>query len=354
MYRRLPEFRKEMEKIFTEHDLDAGEVILETVDREPRFSSNISESQYPVGLLASALEMIRPFTTLCRLILTAAGIDLERRDKVGRTPEEANAEYVKDYRSNLLSVMNAEGELRVFGRSLEEMAERALRFKKLTADDVKVLYQVFGRIKSLLNKRIPNGEALAAKREVEDRQRRDFIYAARRAQEITPSGYVAVADIYNFGNALSGISSLTGESPLDVAEKIQDTIGRWASMAAKARPGAYAFVQTDTLVIVSQDLSEVLETTVEVLNHARVAVTHIDSSSAEDYMYHFRTGIAQFVAGRQGMSSLEAIIRGHRIAEKHGNPRGYIAMEHACHESLQGMWKGRFAEKNEVFVFIDS
>jgi excisionase family DNA binding protein len=354
MYRRLPEFRKEMERIFIEQDLDAGEVILETVDREPRFSSNISETKFPIGLLASALEVIRPFTTLCRLILTAAGIDLERREKIGRTSEEASAEYVKDYRSNLLSVMNAEGELTVYARSLEEMAERVHHVKKLTEDDVKVLYQVFGRIRSLLNKRIPNGEALAAKREVEDRQRRDFIYAARRAQEITSSGYVAVADIYNFGNALSGISSLMGESPIDVAEKIQDTIGRWASIAAKARPGAYAFVQTDTLVIVSQELTEVLEIIVDVLNQARVAVTHIDSNSAEDYMYHFRTGIALFVDGRQGMSSLEAIIRGHHIAERHGNPRGYIAMEQACHENLQGMWKGRFAEKNEVFVFVDS
>lgn len=354
MYRRLPEFRKEMEKIFIEQDLDAGEVILETVDKEPRFSSNISETQFPIGLLASALEMIRPFTTLCRLILTAAGIDLERREKIARNPGEASAEYVRDYRSNLLSVMNAEGELRVFMHPLEEIAERVYRVKKISEDDVKVLYKVFNRIKSLLNKRIPNGEALAAKREVEDRQRRDFIYAARRAQEITPSGYVAVADIYNFGNAISGISSLTGESPLDVAEKIQDTIGRWAASAAKARPGASAFVQTDTLVIVSQKLEEVLEITVEVLNQARVAVTRIDSSTAEDYMYHFRTGIAQYVAGIQGMSSLEAIIRGHRIAEKHGNPRGYIAMEQACYETIQGMWKGRFAEKNGFFVFVGS
>jgi orotidine 5'-phosphate decarboxylase subfamily 1 len=83
MYRNLPHLRKQIEELVFSGDFEAGLVLLETVDVDPRFESN---SNYPMETLNWICGAMRSFSSMIRQVLLNCNLDSEeltQRSKAG-------------------------------------------------------------------------------------------------------------------------------------------------------------------------------------------------------------------------------------------------------------------------------
>ena len=78
MYRAVPQLRGDLVELFERESVDAGDIILESVDDVAREATDYATTDCPVGLLVWAIDIVRPFSSFVRQILTMFGLETDR------------------------------------------------------------------------------------------------------------------------------------------------------------------------------------------------------------------------------------------------------------------------------------
>jgi hypothetical protein len=353
MYRNLASFREELDKLLVGTDLDALEVILETVDRRPKFTTDLSESLYPMGRMDHAMKTIRSFTGFVRQILTLTGLDVDTRSASARysvVPGMGNV--LRDHSFYLQECLDATPAIAGLAPALRVIAEDIRDSGTLTDANTKTLYKAFNEICKMLGTYLPRKEMAAAQRISEDRRVRDFIAASRTLRTHSDKGYIAVADVVNFENMVAGLSRLLKTDQISVAADMQDVIARHIDELASPRPDVYGWVASDSVIIAARSMQQLLEVVTELLSLIKVAMMDIDRDQGSNALDMFRFGIESFDETPGGVPIFKAMITAYRIGDKHGNPRGYIAMTPGCYQDLHDAQKSQFTRQNDLFVSI--
>ncbi|HET9678346.1 MAG TPA: helix-turn-helix domain-containing protein, partial [Solirubrobacterales bacterium] len=122
MYEAVPELRGQLAALFEQEGVDAGDILLETIDSEARFAQSYQESATPVGLLKTAHPVLRGFSSMVRQALCELGLQEDKRSEEKRTVQlEDGSRAPKDVD------FYAERVVAVGGGKLGAMVQRAAR-----------------------------------------------------------------------------------------------------------------------------------------------------------------------------------------------------------------------------------
>jgi len=344
MYRHLGPFREQLVELFESHSLEAGDIILDSVDHAPRFAESPSDSRYPVGLLLWAMGVIRPFTSLVRQVLTLAKYDKDTRSQEEQlevredgTPRKKDAEYyLTDFVANT-------PQFSVESQRIRAAIDETTKSQRLSPTTVSVLASVFTEIVKVLETGIwdlkdPNG--------FEDRllQREGGLLKVGREISRFRAGYVAVGDFYNFVSFVSHGAPVGLLDPFSASESVQQFIADRAQEVI-AQVGSdkvsYAYLGSDTIALAGPDPLAIFSASLQ-LREAMKADTQLwDRDVADRAIHYVRLGIAKFEDAR---SAFLAPIVAAKIAEADKRKRGSITVTEGAYIDLPATVQAMFGQ----------
>jgi hypothetical protein len=347
MYRHLPELRQQLCELFERRALDAGDIVLDSVDSTIRMANSFSESPYPIGLLEWAMGIIRPFTSLTRQLLTAAGLERDTRPDQDRfitrgdgSREEKGPEYY------LEELIHNAPELKSQAPSLAMAIEEVKGASTVTESALNSLRAGFSAISRLLKREIPDLEHLA---EFADRRQKHEGGLAKMGKDLLRfgQGYVLVADFYNFVHFISNAATIGLGNPLEVAERVQEWVTHATEDVVKVvgkEKITYVGFNSDTIVVAASGAADVFSIAVELCNKLKADTGAWDRDIATAAIYYLRLGIARFEEALSGpTSAIPAVLLAYKIAEGHRKPRGTLTITNAVYQALPGSAQAIFS-----------
>jgi hypothetical protein len=349
MYRHLPELRAQMVRLFESESIDAGDIILDSIDVAPRFSIDLSETTAPVGILDWAVQIVRPFSSLVRQILTDVGYEkdtrkAEQRQVMGRD----GTVQPKDSKYYLAGLMESAPELASARTALEMGIEQARLSHTFDGGLVESLRSTFLDIVKLLKLRIPD---LTAENGIDDRRKKrdaDLIKISRLLTQQLKHGYVAIGDFYNFAHFAAAIPPLASAGPQEIAERIQEWIQQSAYAAVGPRESSQVQVigmSADTIALAGSDPGQVLLATIKLRDSLTAQLTSWDREIAGVAIHYMRFGIARFDRSTAGpTSALPSVLLAFKMADLHGSARGSIVVTRMVRDALSKAANDQFGE----------
>lgn len=345
MYEAVPELRQQLAQLFEEKELDAGEIILESVARATRWELDYSTTDSPMGLLRWAHGVMRPFTSFVRQALTQFGLESDRRTPSGRTEKRDDGTVIeKDVRFYAAEFATPVDDPAVTSE-ITRLAERVLACAGDSSQEVVVLQQIsalFEQVIGILKHSIKTKDEIGEERARRDERHRDLIAVSRWYDEnprLTGVGsLVAVGDFYNFVNFVKRSATWTGTTGATIAEGLHDSILTAAKAIEEHFPNVVTRVSSDTCILASDDADELLSA-VQRMNRAMcLEMEALDRDVA--YM-------------RFGMTAVETDFFGPicdalHLGDRHGFTRGGVALDGGVFQRLGLANKRRTAKQPEL------
>jgi excisionase family DNA binding protein len=331
MYEAVPQLREQMVELFRREEVDAGDILLETMDEEIRLARGYEESEYPVGLLKDTIPVLRNFSSLLRQVLTEFGFEEDTRSEANRTAVLPDGEKVpKDVRFYADELTDAAARPLLgplVGRAVD-MAPAARGDVDAEAEVLDSLGEAFEEIVSTLSGRIRHREGTGRDRSRDERYG-DLIEVARRL-EAHPglSGtktLVAVGDFYNFMEIVGQGAEVLEISDVEVAAELREKMADVA-MAAAEEAGVVAHVSSDNCVLAADDADGLLAAVRTVEDALRVALK-------------WERGLAELAYIRFGITSVgqhyfKGLVAALKLGDGSGFKRGTIALTEDVHGRL--------------------
>jgi|GEM_PF-5129917 len=349
MYRDLPTLRNELAGLFARNALDSGDIILETVDAIPRFSHSFNETEHPVGLLQDAADIVKPFTSFLRQILTLTDIDVDRRRPADRQITLADGtKSAKDAAHYLGLLLQAAPEIaRSIGPTLELAILQAQTARQLDGALVQRLHSAFVEIVKLLKLRIRDLEGDGALDERRRKLEQDLVRVPRRLAEKFKAGYVAVGDFYNFKRFIMDPPPPYVSTDLQTrAEKVQAWMLDVGERASKGHPSVSVMgLHGDTIILAGQDVAELVLSAMTFCKELRSEHADWDRQIGANAVDFMRFGVAKFDDTADGPTApLSAVMQAFATAERHGQPRGTVGITRLVHNDLPESMRRYFTD----------
>jgi excisionase family DNA binding protein len=334
MYEAVPELRKQLVELFESEGIDAGDILLETIDTDARFAQSYEESDHPVGLLKEALPVLRSFSSFVRQVLTAIGLEEDTRSKSGREMTLADGTKVAkdmDFYAGRIAEVTDGAELTAAIRRSVDAAKGAEGDAVAEAKALERLGTAFELVVAALESQIRSDESLRVERGRKDRRHGDLIDVARRLEAHpglgTAKTVIAVGDVFNFMGTVGAVAELAGSSDTEIAGGLQTQMAK-AVEAATGEAGVVAHISSDTCVLAAEDVDQLLGA-VEAVNDAFRVELAWDSSVAG--LAYMRFGIGAIDGGY-----LESLVAAMKLGDGSGFKRGTIALTEAAYDRLSG------------------
>ena len=345
MYRNLPILRKKIEKLRDSGEYEATHILLETVDESPVING---ESPYPIANLDWAQGVMRAFSSFARQVLTACGLDEDRRRKADKVDEKGVAKDASYYLGELLRKCP---EMKVHKAELSGCVA-ALGEGVLTSKIAKRLDAVFEFILALFD---AGGRIPAPPSHVRDEcgmeQRMDLPIRLREIPLSSPYA-VAVADVKN----IIGIVDLfSGElDSFDVTESLLQMIEKNAQRVA-SDDVRFCGISGDCVVFAGSKPDDVLQA---VITLTEKTTSHIGKRVKELAEFGLlRSGVAWFEESRgKYFAGIFPGITAFRIGDKSERDIGDISVTEAVYTRLSTKNRRRFTkidestEQGDVFI----
>ncbi len=342
MYRNLPYLRQQIEALISTDELDAGEVLLETVDPNPIFESH---SKYPIMNLEWACGVMRAFSSFTRQITTLCGLDIdERRDneKIDENglPKDANF-YLNELMDSAPEIRTLENEL---SACISEVSSGIL-----TEKIAETLSITFNFILKLFDseQRIPDPRPQYDRDRDRMETRGGLVTMLRTIQMPEPHG-VSVSDIKN----LSGLPSF-GEIIGIPYDEALDNLLKWVEQEAKDIEKKHPRVLSagfpaDNIILAGPTADEVFISTLDMIKQMNHHLADIDREIISPFGL-LRVGIAwkQEALGDAFKGARPGLIA-HDIGDKSGRERGSISVTEAFFTRLSDIYKNEFKETEEM------
>jgi len=349
MYRNLPELRRQVVEVFEQEALEAGDIILDTIESPPRFSRDPLETRYPVGLLEWAVDIIRPFTSLLRQVLTAANIERDTRKPDEREfVSDDGVRRTKDAGYYLQILISKAPELSSTAAVLQLAVDAIGRERCLTPKVAEALRSAFLEIVKLLKARLPDLENPTAFDDRRQRRDGDLIKCSRLIAQRSRSGYVAVGDFYNFAR-LATVAPFAADAQ-DIAERIQEWIQQSAESVVASGTGDVHIIgiNSDTVVLAGPHADEVVLNIIRLRERLTTELHSWDEQVGNSAIHFMRFGIAQYDSSTSGATApMPAVVVAYRLAERHGSQRGSIIVTSFVRKALSDSLARAFPRESE-------
>ena len=356
MYRNLSELRRQAAEVFARQGIDAGDIILDTVDREARFIPDRLETDCPVGLLDWAAGVIRPFSNFLRQILTFVGLDEDLRTADQREyvlPTGAKAK--KDARYYLDEMIEGASELAGQRLALEMTIDRVEQGHTLDGSLVETLRSAFMEIVGLLRGRFPELEGDELFDERRKRREADLVKMSKSMSQRLRSGYVAVGEFCNFGNFVTKFPLFNEKDDSQrIAERLEEWIRQSAdSVVVQSSQGKALVVgfDADTLAIAGVDPGEVFLCTLRLRDKLKAQLEAWDHDQASVAIHYMRFGIARYGEAVSGPTSpWGATLLAFRMANTHGGRRGGAVVSRLVRDALPAALQQGLSEETACTI----
>lgn len=340
MYRNLPYLRTQIEALMADGDLEAGEVLLETVDQIPRFDA---DSNTPMVGLEWAASIMIAFCSLTRQVLTSCGLDTDTRRtrSTGKVPSKGAKDYLKD-------LLNACPELKVAERDLQQCVTAAENDGILTKHIAETLKRAFQLILSTFDsqKRIPDPRPQYER----DRARQqiwDGMLTRLRELSIPSPHAIAVVDIRNVMN-IPRVAEIFGVDYEEAVERLLAWVGEKARGIIQLYPemvvGGFS---SDNVIIAGRNADNVYAATLELTRQTFRHLAEFDRDLFAPFGL-LRSGLAWCEDGRgPEFTRVKAGTTAYRLGDRAGQPLGTIAATSAFVDHLATENRAAFAVTKE-------
>jgi excisionase family DNA binding protein len=363
MYEAVPELREQLVELFDQEGIDAGDILLETIDRESRFVESYQESDSPVGLLRSTIPVLRGFSSMLRQALCELGLQEDTRPEKNRVFKlEDGTTVAKDLDFYAGRICDAAGaKLSAATRRAADAVHAARGNSEDEPKAISRLNEAFELIVEELGDQIQGEAVLEAERNRKNRLYGDLIEVSRQLEanpRLHGRGLVAVGDFYNFMNvigkwteAVESWTEVTGGSDSEIAAGLRGQIRKVVEEVTEARP-VVAHISSDTCVLAAGDADALLEA-VEVVNEAFRMEFSWERDLAE--LAYMRFGVEVLEQG----AFLDSLVAAMKLGDKSGFRRGAIATTAGAHGRLNEENAARFApvsnpKGEDVYLLEDS
>lgn len=336
MYEAVPKLREQLVELFEVEGVDAGDILLETIDNEARFAESYEASDHPLGLLRRALPILRNFSSMVRQVLTEFGLEEDTRPATSREATLPDGTKVaKDIEFYAGRVIDAVGsrELAAPVRRAVDAARAADGDAGREAKALECLGEAFESIVEALRSQIPGQEELEAERRRRDARHADLIRVARQLEAHSElSGVdtvVAVGDFFNFMEIVAEVAELTESSAAEVAAGLQKKMEKTVEEATDGSD-IVGYVSSDTCVLAAESADELFQAAQDVNEAFQLEMSRDEKLSRIAYM--------RFGIGVVDGDFLRSVVMAHELGDGSGFKRGTIALTEAAH--------GRLSEEN--------
>jgi hypothetical protein len=339
MYRNITSLRLQIEELHNKGNFEIAEVLLDTIDPKPKFEH---DSIYPVKNLEWACNIMRPFSSLVRRVLTNCNLDVDdRAEKVDKKGKNFDAVfYLKELLENC-------PELKILEKELNFCIETTQKKGELTDDAASYLSKTFTFILKMFEeqKRIPNPLPEYERRRESLQAKDGFIVRLNEIALIDPY-VVCVADIKNIVNLseISGIFNISYEDALDgLIQYVND-----AALVVSSRFSRLNFcgLCNDNLIFAGQSADEMVLFIFELFKETTKKLQTIDNRFLNFGL--LRVGMAWREASKG--KSFEAIKPGVialKIGDRTGRKPGEVSITKAVWDQLSPGHKEKFTESDE-------
>lgn len=339
MYRNLPFLREQIEDLIDQKDLEAGEVLLETVDSDPIFES---QSIRPVQNLIWASRIMRSFTSMTRQILTKCKLDEDtRKEKVDKSGRFKDATYyLKELLSNCPELKTIEKDLRLCIQEADK--------QKYTVEIGICLFKAFKLILHIFDtqKRIPDPRP-QYQRDWENLQTRGGLITRIKEIQMPEPYAIAIADIKNFRN-LPRLGEIFGIDYVQALDEMLDWVETIARKIEKQNEGiVFCGFPIDNLIFAGKDANAVYKAVINLIEETAREFSLIDRNQLVPFGL-LRVGIAwkQDTKGKRFQGYIPGLIA-HEIGDKSGGELGTISITEAVYDLLSDALKNDFKATDE-------
>lgn len=348
MYEAVPDLRKQLAALFDQEGIDAGDILLETIDRESRFAESYQESDHPVGLLRTVVPVLRGFSSMVRQALCKLGLEEDTRPekkKVFALPDGTVVPKDLEFYADRVTA-TADKKL---GAAVRRAVDAVHAAADASADEPRAiarLNEAFELIVAELESQIQGEAVLESERRRKDKRYGDLIEVSRQLEEnshLRNGAFVAVGDFYNFINVIGKLTEVVdGEteaagSDTEIAAAIREQM-RKAAAAVTGDRSAFAHISGDACVLAASDADELLGA-VEAVNDAFRLEFSWDRDLAE--LSYMRFGIEVLEQGR----FMDSLATAMKLVDKGGFRRGTVAMTSTAYERLNKENAARFVRE---------
>lgn len=338
MYRNLPTLRSQIEALAVEGEHDVAEIVLQTVDKEPQFST---ESKYPMGNLKWACSIIRPFTSFVRQVLTLYGLDEDKRTRSRSMDTQGK---LKDAEFYLAEFITACPELKTLQGDLSRCIP-ASNISVLSTETAVFLSRTFRSICLLFDQ----GQRIPDPRLPNERDREHHVWMTgfvRTFQNIQiPQPYaIVVADLYNMRHLVE-LADIFGVN----YDKAVDELYHWIEARCKdvmaTQEGIYfSGISGDCVVLAAHDANTLLKVTSDLLTQTTYRLSGMDRRL--QHFALFRAGIAwtDDSLGYNDFTKVKAGLIAYSIGDRRNVEPGTLSVTKTIYDKLSKENKITFVE----------
>ncbi len=341
MYRNIPYLRQQIEGLVNKGDFEAGIVLLETIDTEPKFESH---STRPIQNLEWACAIMRAFSSMTRQVLAACNLDVDERREHEKVDDKGLPKDASFYLEELLTSCP---ELRILEKALRTCVAES-RHGLLTENIASCLSETFHFILSVFDsqQRIPDPRP-NYERNRERLQTRDGLLTRLREIALPQPYAVTVADIKNLQN-LPRVGDIFGVS----YDQALDNLLSWVERAARDVAGRHHDIvlgglTADNVILAGPSADGILLGTLDLIRKTtrRLAAVDLHQFAAFGLL---RIGIAwrQDAMGGEHQGVRPGLIA-HDIGDKPGRDLGVISITKAVYDRLSPQYQSEFSETGE-------
>ena len=343
MYRNLPYLSHQIETMVQSGDFEAGLVVLDTVDVEPKFDSH---SPYPMATLEWACGIMRSFSSMTRQVLTACNLDEEpsgnQRTKQFETTRDASF-YLEELLAQLPDLRPIEKGL----RSCISESKKTV-FTPIMAES---LSSAFSMIFSVLDAQhaIPDPRP-PYERHKENQQIWDGLLTTFKEVQLPPPYAIAVADIRNVRN-LPKYGAIFGVPYGQALDNLQDWVGRVVRKVMERHRSEGVILgglTGDNVIFASPTCEGTFASLLDLIREMNHELAVIDRDLFAPFGL-LRAGIAwrEDSLGLEYRNIRPGVIA-YELGDKRGRGLGDIAVSEAVYQRLSQEHQNEFEETDEV------
>lgn len=338
MYQNISVLRNKIIDLQIKEHYDIAEILLETIDSEPKISS---DSSFPIKNLMWASILMQLFTSYVRQILTTCQIEIEKSPEISLNKHDASY-----YFNDLITKYQ---ELKVVENNFKFCIDESLKETHLTEDISKNLSTIFNTVRVLLEDEnsFPNPLPEYEKRRERLERTDGFI---TRLIEISNSEpyYICVADIRNIINLcnIKDIFGLSYEQAIlallgFIRKSVEITVNNYSNIHFKG-------ITNDNIIIVGNQPDDLIKFCIELIRNTTKQLGQIDKTFV--VLGLLRMGISlkdssrgvEFNAIKPGVTAL-------KIGDKKGRSSGEICITEAVYDKLNETNKTIFKPIDDEF-----
>lgn len=347
MYEAIPVLREQLVTLFEQEGIDAGDILLETIDTDARFADSYLESDYPVGILRGLVPVMRGFSSFVRQALSELGIQDPRSGKTAAA--DGAPKDVRHYAERLINVISEPRIRAAVGRTAD--AVQHTYDHNGEAQALEGLHECFELLVDAVTSQIKSERVLADERAGRDKRYSELIDIAKRLDQsprLHLGATVAVGDFYNFMNVVTNLAEMAGTTSSEIASTLREKLRSTVEEITQG-DAIIAHVTSDTCVLAAVDADALLDV-VQQIGAAFTASLSWDKGLVQ----YMRFGIEALDYG----DCLDSVVGAMKLGDGSGFRRGTVALTNSAFENLSDEFKQRCKRHDdhkagEIYLFDD-